>query len=75
MIHHQIKLHLQIKGRMTLQHFFVLNLGGQDNIILGYPWLMKNNPQINWGIREVHMIGTPIPRHDEPEVVKQRYFT
>ena len=74
MIHHQVKLHLQIKGKTTLQSFFVLNLGGQDNIILGYPWLTKNNPQIDWGTGEVHMIRTPIPRHDEPEVVEQRYL-
>ena len=43
MIHHQIKLHLRIQGRMSMQNFFTSNLGGRDNIILGYPWLTKNN--------------------------------
>ena len=63
------------KSRETsTQSFYVLNLGGCNNVILGYPWLTRNNPQINWEKREVHMIGTPVPRHDEPEVVEQRYL-
>ena len=49
----------------------MLNLGKWDNIILGYPWLMKNNPRIDWTTGEVHMIGTLIPCHDEPEIVEQ----
>ena len=52
----------------------MLSLGGRDNIILGYPWLTRHNPWINWEKGEVHMIGTPIPRHNEPEVVEQRYL-
>ena len=59
---------------MNQEDFYILDLGGQDNIILGYPWLMKNNPQINWTIGEVHMIETPIPRYDEPEILEQRYL-
>ena len=35
---------------------------------------MKNNPWIDWGMGEVHMIGTLICRHDELEVDKQRYL-
>ena len=35
---------------------------------------MKNNPWIDWTTGEVHMIGTPIPRHDEPEMPKQQYL-
>ena len=27
MIHHQVKLHLRINGRNSIQNFFVLNLG------------------------------------------------
>ena len=37
MIHHQVKLHLRIDRKNTMQHFFMLNLGKQNNIILGYP--------------------------------------
>ena len=74
MICHQVKLHLRINGRNKIQNFFVLNLGKQNNIILGYPWLMKNNPQIDWTTGKVHMIGTPIPCHDEPQMIKLQYL-
>ena len=71
MIHHQVKLHLRIDERNTTQNFFMLNLGKRNNNILGYPWLMKNNPSIDWTTGEVHMIGTPVPCHDEPEMIEQ----
>ena len=61
MIHYQDKLHLRIDGRNSTQNFLILNLGKKNNIILGYPWLTKNNPHINWTTREVHLVGTPIP--------------
>ena len=52
----------------------MLNLGKKDNIILRYPWLAKNNPRINWAAREVHIIGTAVPRHDDPQMVEQCYL-
>ena len=63
-IQHQVKLILRIDRRNVVQHFFVLNLGKRDNIILGYSWLAKNNLRMNWTTREVHMIGTTVPHHD-----------
>ena len=57
-----------------IQNFFIRNLGKWNNIILGYPWLTKNNPWIDWTTGEVHMIGTPIPRHDEPRIIEQQYL-
>ena len=74
MICYQIKLHLRINGKNMTQHFFMLNLGKKNNIILGYPWLTRNNPHINWTTGEVHLVGTPIPRHDEPKILEQRYL-
>ena len=74
MICHQIKLHLRIDGKNSTQYFFVLNLGKRNNIILGYPWLTKNNLHIDWTTREVHLIGTPVPRHDEPEMIEQQHL-
>ena len=70
-----VTLSLWIKGRNLTQTFYVINLGGQDNIILRYPWLTKNNPRINWEKGEVEMPGTPVPRHDNPEVMEQRYVS
>ena len=52
----------------------MLDLGKKDNIILGYPWLMKNNPQINWTTGEVQIIGTPTPHHDDLEIIEQKYL-
>ena len=74
MICYQIKLHLRIDERNLIQDFFVLNLRKKNNVILGYPWLMKNNPQIDWTTGEVHMLGTPVPRHDHPEIIEQWYL-
>ena len=71
MICHQVKLHLWIDGRNTGQNFIVVNLGKRDNIILGYPWLMKKNPWIDWTSGEVHMIRTPASHHNEPEIIMQ----
>ena len=65
-----ITLLLRVQGRTLKETFYVLDLGKRDNIILGYPWLMKNNLQINWGTREVQIIGTPTPCHDDPEIIK-----
>ena len=61
MIRYQIKLHLRINGRNSMQHFFVLDLGKKNNIILGFPWLTRNNLSINWTTGEVHLVGTLVP--------------
>ena len=66
MICYQVDLYLRIDGKNTKQHFFMLNLGKQDNIILGYLWLTRTNPKIDWTTGEVSLIGTPISRHDDP---------
>ena len=35
---------------------------------------MKNNPWIDWTLGEVQMIGTPICRHDNPEIIMRWYL-
>ena len=74
MIHYQIKLNLQIDEKNSMQHFFILDLGRKNNIILGYPWLTRNNPSIDWTTGEVQKVGTPIPHHNEPRIIEQRYL-
>ena len=74
MIWYKVKLSLWIDQWETVQEFYVLDLGGKNNVILGYPWLTKHNPWINWKEGMVHLGGTPIPRHGEPEVEEQRYL-
>jgi len=46
-ITHYIPLHIQHNGRREKAIFFVTGLGN-DQIILGYPWLEQFNPDINW---------------------------
>ena len=70
MVHYQIELNLRINERNSTQHFFMLDLGKKNNVILGYPWLTRNNPSIDWTTGEVHLVGTPIPWHDKPEIIE-----
>ena len=74
MIRYQVNLNLRIEDRDSLQHFFVMDLGNKNTIILGHPWLTKTNPLIDWMARTVRMRGTPVPRHDDPRILKQRYL-
>ena len=74
MIRNQINLFLRIDGKDSIQCFFIMDLGNKNTIILGHPWLTKNNPVIDWMAGTVRMRGTPIPRHDDPKILKQRYL-
>jgi hypothetical protein len=40
-------LHVQRGEQQIAQRFYVTNLG-QDQVILGYPWLWEFNPEIDW---------------------------
>ena len=42
-----ILLQVRYKDIETLQSFFVIDLG-TDSMLLGYPFLAANNPQVNW---------------------------
>ena len=46
-IKHYINLDLDIFGQKQMIHLLVTGLGKQK-IILGFPWLQKHNPIINW---------------------------
>ena len=74
MIQYQVDLNLRIEGRNSLQCFFIMDLGNKNTVILGHPWLTRTNPLINWTARIVRMRGTPIPRHDDPKILEQRYL-
>ena len=51
-----------------------MDLGNKNTVILGHPWLIKMNPLIDWTAGTVRMRGTPIPRHDDPRILEQRYL-
>ena len=74
MIQYQVDLHLRINERNSLQHFFIMDLGKKNNIILEHPWLTKHNPTIDWTARTVTLRGTPTPRHDKSKILEQRYL-
>ena len=74
MIRYQVDLNLRIEDRNSLQRFFVIDLGNKNTVILGHPWLTKTNPMINWTAGMVRIRGTPVPRHDDPGVLEQRYL-
>ena len=40
-------LKIKIDGKTLEERFYITRLGNQK-IILGFPWLKKHNPQINW---------------------------
>ena len=48
MIQYQVDLNLRIEERNSLQRFFVMDLGNKNTVILGHPWLTRNNPLIDW---------------------------
>ena len=73
-IRYQVDLNLRIEDRNSLQCFFVMDLGNKNTVILGHPWLTRTNPQINWTAGTVKMRGTPVPRHDDPRILEQRYL-
>ena len=74
MIRYQVDLNLRIEDRNSLQCFFVMDLGNKNTIILGHPWLTRTNPLIDWTAGTVRMRGTPLPRHDDPRILEQRYL-
>ena len=51
-----------------------MDLGKKNNVILGYPWLTKNNPIINWTSGTVALRGTPTPQHNKAKILEQRYL-
>ena len=74
MIRYQVDLNLRIEDRNSLQCFFVMDLGNKNTVILGHSWLTKTNPFINWTAGTVRMRGTPVLRHNDPKILKQRYL-
>jgi len=46
-------LNIQVRRQTKEQEFFITNLG-QDQVVLGYPFLQNFNPQIDWDKGELH---------------------
>ena len=46
-IKHYVNLELEVFGQLQMIRLLVTGLGKQK-ILLGFPWLQKNNSLINW---------------------------
>ena len=42
-----VNLRFKIGNKYFIEHFYLTGLGKQT-IILGFPWLKKHNPLVNW---------------------------
>ena len=74
MIRFRTQLTLRIGEKEETRWFHLLHLGN-ENLILGLPWLRDANPIINWTTGKVHLpSGRNVPRHDSPDATYQRYL-
>ena len=60
-IKHYVNLEIEIFGQLQTIRLLVTGLGKQK-ILLGFPWLQKNNPLINWQTDTFQWRPVHIPR-------------
>ncbi len=41
---------------------------GQQSLIIGYPWLVLHNPEINWAKQKIHVLQCPSECNTKPPV-------
>ena len=71
-ITHQVEYNVYYKGHIEKMQMDVCNLGKTD-VILGMPWLVAHNPEINWETGEVKMTRCPaICRRKEEKTEKRK---
>ena len=62
-----------MNGKEVLQDFFVMNLG-KDRLLLGWPWFLKFNPQINWAeMKVLRKVNLKMP--EEHAIIKKHRVT
>ena len=57
-ITHQVECNVFYKGHMERMRIDICDLG-KTEVILGMPWLVVHNPEINWETGEVKMTRCP----------------
>jgi len=55
---HEVTCNIDYKGHRERARFDVCNLG-RTEVILGMPWLVAHNPEIDWEKREVELTRCP----------------
>ena len=74
----------RINGKFQLHKFRVIRDTGNDKIVLGMPWLKKENPDIDWSSRTVKISGIaskrteglkeqPVPQEEKLENEKAQH--
>ena len=57
-ITHQVKCNMFFKGHIERARIDIYNLG-KTKVILGIPWLVAHNPEIDWEKGEIEMMHCP----------------
>lgn len=57
-ITHEVSLMINYQGHKEKAVFEICDLG-KTKCILGYTWLWKHNPEIDWGLGEIKMTRCP----------------
>jgi hypothetical protein len=65
----QVRVALTIGGKQTNQTLLVTHLENHD-IILGHDWLRHNNSQIDWKLRRIKFIDTPVQNRFPQETLQ-----
>ena len=58
LVTHEIEVNIYYQGHVERMKLDVCNLG-RTEVILGMPWLVNHNPEINWEMGEVRMLRCP----------------
>jgi len=64
---HYVKVAITIAGLRSIIRFLLTGLG-RNRAILGLPWLIRYNPDINWKLNTLKWRNTDIPASDEVPV-------
>jgi len=75
-ITHEVEVNLYYRGHIERVRMDVCELG-KTEVILGMPWLVAHNPEINWETGEVKMTRCPplCGRTPEKKIVKRKQTT
>jgi len=58
-ITHKVLLAMKTNGHQEVVTFYISDLG-HDDLILGYTWLRKHNPTIDWQTQAVQFADCPL---------------
>ena len=63
---------LTIDDVATIESFFIFPLSSSHDIILGQPWLLKTNPNIDWQQRTISARSKEVAKRDDEPTIADR---